>query len=72
MTTSQQHDPRHSYSQNLRSDNQRQTSQVYIVKESPYLDLSMFEGHQPQNMTSCIPMSSTNLPIAYECTMNIF
>ena len=33
-------------------------SQVYIVEEAPYLELSTLEGHQPQNMTSvsqCLP-----------------
>ena len=54
MTTSQLHDPQCSYSQHLFSKIQRQTSQVYIVKEAPYPELSMLEGHQPWNMTSCI------------------
>ena len=46
-------------------------SQAYIVKEAPYLELSMLEGHQPQNMTHCIPMSSTNLSITYSTIKTI-
>ena len=40
-------------------------SKVYIVKEAPYQELSSLEGHQPQNMTRCIPMPSTNVSITY-------
>ena len=71
MTTSQLHYPQ-SYSQHLHSNNQRQMFQVYIVKEAPYLELSMLDRHQPWNMTSCSPMSSTDLPITYKCTRNMF
>ena len=39
--------------------------QVYIVKEAPYLELSMLEGQQPQNMTCFIPMPSTNVSVTY-------
>ena len=40
-------------------------TQVNIVKEAPYLELSMLEEHQPWKMTCCIQMSSTNLSINY-------
>ena len=40
-------------------------SYVYIVKEASYPELSMLEGHQLWNTTSCIPTSSTNLSINY-------
>ena len=39
--------------------------QGYIVKEAPYLELSMLERHQPWNMTCSTPMSSTNVSITY-------
>ena len=44
---------------------QQHASQVYIIKETFYLDLCTLEGHQLQNVTSCIPMSSTNISIIY-------
>ena len=44
----------------------------YIVKEVIYLELSMLEGHQSQNMTFFIPTSFINLPTAYECMRGIF
>ena len=44
---------------------QRQTSQVYIIKEAPYMELSLLEGHQPQNATHFIPPSYTNVCIIY-------
>ena len=40
-------------------------SQVYIVKEAPHLELAPLEGQQPQNVTHCIPMSSSNISITY-------
>ena len=43
-------------------------SQVYIVKEASYLELSTLEGQQAQNVTHFIPMSSTNVSIAYTVT----
>ena len=49
-----------------------QQPKTNIVKEAPYLELSMLEGHQAQNMTSCIPTHSTSLSITYECMRNIF
>ena len=39
--------------------------QVCIVKKAPYLELSILEGHQPWNVTCCIPMSSTNVSVTY-------
>ena len=40
-------------------------AQVYIVKQVPYLELSMLEGHQPWNVTCFITMPSTNVSITY-------
>ena len=51
---------------------QRQKSQVYVIKEAIYLELSMLEGHQQQNVTYFIPMSFINLPTAYKCMRIIF
>ena len=58
MTTRQLHDPRHSYSQQLRVNTPRRTLQVYNVQESTYVELSTLERHQPWNMTlssQCLP-----------------
>ena len=41
-------------------------------QESTYLELSTLEGYQPQKTTCCIPTYSTNIPITYKCTRNIF
>ena len=35
------------------------------------MELSTLEGHQPQNMTHFIPMSSTNVSISYTMTTTI-
>ena len=50
---------------------QRHMSQVYIGKEASYLELPILEGHQLQNMTSCILTSSTNLSITYTVVTTI-
>ena len=71
MTTHQLHDLQCSYSQHLRSNHQPHAWQVYIVKEASYLELAVLEGHQLQNMTSCILMSSTNLSICHTVVTTI-
>ena len=45
--------------------------QVYIIKEATYMELSMLEGHQPQNVSCFIPMSCTNVSISYTATTTI-
>ena len=65
MITCQLCNPQCSYSQHQHFNDQRGTSQGFIVKEAPYLELYMLEGHQPWSTTHCILTSSTNLSIAY-------
>ena len=65
MTTHQLGDPQYSYSQHLHFTYQQHASQVNVVKEASYSELPMLEGHKLWNTTSCIPTSSTNLPITY-------
>ena len=71
MTTHPLHDLQSSYSQHQHFNHQLQISKTNIVKEASYLGLPMLEGHQLQNVTSCIPTSLTNLSITYTMVTTI-